>query len=278
MFMTVSEAQKKIRTTLTRVYEPGEAHAVERLIFEEMMGLSPVDVAVAPERELPDFMEPKLDNALRRLHSGEPVQYVLGHARFYGLDLEVTPATLIPRPETEELVDLIVKRHGDRSDLRVLDICTGSGCIALALARTLKFAQVTAIDLSAPAIEVARLNARRLRVDIDFRCADALNPDDLPDGCWDIIVSNPPYVLQSEAADMEPRVLDHEPHSALFVPDSDPMRFYRAIETYARRHLASDGMLYLEINPLCATEFKGAEIVNDIHGRKRFAIYAFNEK
>lgn len=275
--MTVRDAQKKIRATLSLVFEAGEARAAERLIFEEMMNLTPVDVAVAPERELPDFMETKLGNALRRLHSGEPIQYVLGHARFYGLDMEVTPATLIPRPETEELVDLIAKRHGKRSDLRVLDICTGSGCIALAIARTLRFAHVTAIDISAPALEVARRNALRLHADIDFRQSDALNPDDLPDSCWDIIVSNPPYVLQSEAADMEPRVLDHEPHSALFVPDSDPMRFYRAIETYARHHLAPGGMLYFEINPLCAAEFEGADIVNDIHGRKRFAIYAFEK-
>ncbi len=275
--MTVNDAQKKIRATLPLVFEEGEAHAAERLIFEDMMGLTPVDVAIAPERELPDFMEPKLDGALRRLRSGEPIQYVLGHARFYGLDLEVTPATLIPRPETEELVDLIVKRHGKRSDLRVLDICTGSGCIALAIARTLKFAQVTAIDLSAPALEVAQRNALRLHASIDFRQADALNPDNLPDRCWDIIVSNPPYVLQSEAADMDPRVLDHEPHIALFVPDSDPMRFYRSIETYASRHLAPGGMLYFEINPLCAAKFTGADLVNDIHGRKRFAIYDFKK-
>lgn len=258
-----------MRAQLTPVLGAGEARAAERIIFEEMMLMSPVDVLVNPQRELPDFIDAKLRRALARIVAGEPLQYVLGHARFMGMDLMVTPAVLIPRPETEGLVDIIVDRYGGKSDLRVLDVCTGSGCIALALARNLPFACVTGVDLSDAALEVARHNAAELHCRVDFVRADALNLQ-LP-GEWDIIVSNPPYVMQSEADAMQPQVLDHEPRMALFVPDDDAMCFYDAITAYARRTRA--GALYYEINPLCAGRFTGADIVKDIHGRDRYAIY-----
>lgn len=267
--MNVSEASALMRPRLAAALGAREGRATERIIFEEMMNLRPVDVAADPERELPEFMEKKLRDALLRIEAGEPVQYVMGRANFCGLELKVTPATLIPRPETEELVDMIVSRYGRERDLRVLDVGTGSGCIAIALARALKFARVTAVDNSGAALKVARENARTFRVNIDFVEADALNLT-LP-GPQDIIVSNPPYVLRSEAAEMEKRVLDHEPHAALFVPDENPMRFYDAITAYARKICA--GALYYEINPLCAKRFGGSEIIKDMHGRDRFAVY-----
>lgn len=264
--MTVSQAQQLIRSSIG---VSGEARAIERLIFEEMMNLSPVDVAVNPERTLPSFIPEKLTLALDELKAGKPIQYILGHARFFGMDFAVTPDTLIPRPETEQLIDLITDRHGNQTDLRILDIGTGSGCIAIALARALRFPQITAIDLSPQALEVARKNAATLHAKVNFIQADALSLS-IP-GPWDIIVSNPPYVLQSEAADMQPQVLNHEPHSALFVPDSNPMLFYDAITAYARKSRSK--ALYYEINPLCSNEFPGAEIIKDIHARNRFAIY-----
>lgn len=266
---TVRRLSDKLLSRLAPVYGPNEARAMVRIILEDVVMLTPVQVAVNPDREMLDFIVEKTGRIAARLLAGEPLQYVIGHARFYGMDFSVSQAVLIPRPETEELVDMIVKRFGSQSDLRVLDIGTGSGCIAIALARHLKFAQVTAIDLSAEALDVARANARSLNARVDFIEADALALS-LP-GPWDIIVSNPPYVMQSESAEMEARVLNHEPHTALFVPDSDPMRFYDAILAYARRVRAK--AVYFEINPLCAGLFTGAEIIKDIHGKDRFAIY-----
>lgn len=267
--MNVADIRRHLDRTLTPAFGSDETRALVRIIFEEVMNLRPVDVVVNPERELPDFIPAKIDGICSRLLAGEPIQYILGRARFCGLSLKVTPATLIPRPETEELIDIITGRYASRADLRILDVGTGSGCIAIALARALKFPQVTAIDISDATLAVARQNAADYRVKINFLQADALSLS-LP-GPWDIIVSNPPYVLQSEAAGMQTQVLDHEPHSALFVPDSDPMRFYDAITAYARR--AGAKALYYEINPLCAARFRGADIVKDIHGRDRFAIY-----
>ena len=175
---------------------------------------------------------------------------------------------LIPRPETEELVDVIVSRYAQHPDLRIIDLGTGSGAIAIALARALRFPIVTAVDISENALDVARRNAAAHRVKIDFVHADMLTMS--PDRDYDIVVSNPPYVLDSERSAMETAVVDHEPHTALFVPDADPMKFYNAT---LRNFSGRTGAIYFEINPLCADRFKGAEIIRDIHGKNRFAIY-----
>ncbi|MBE6305555.1 MAG: peptide chain release factor N(5)-glutamine methyltransferase [Bacteroidales bacterium] len=265
---TIGQISDTLRTQLEPRFGSGETRALMRIIFEEVMLLRPIDVIVNPERELPDFIPPKIHDITRRLLADEPIQYILGQARFCGLNLKVNPATLIPRPETAELVDIITDRYRQRRDLRILDLGTGSGCIAIALARALKFPQITAVDISEAALEIARQNAADYRVKINFINADILNLH-LPDR-FDIIVSNPPYVLDSERAEMEPHVLNHEPHSALFVPDSDPMRFYDAIVQYARHHSKA---LYFEINPLCAAQFKDAQIIKDSFGKDRFAIY-----
>lgn len=267
--MNAGQIAEYMRTRLEPRFGAGETRALARIIFEDVMNLRPVDIAVNPERELPDFMPGKVEKIIDRLLAGEPIQYVIGRARFCGMELKVTPATLIPRPETEELVDLVTARYSRRTDLRILDLGTGSGCIAIALARALKFPQITAVDFSADALAVARENAAGYGVKINAIEADILNLS-LP-GPWDVIVSNPPYVMESERGEMEPQVLNHEPASALFVPDKNPMRFYDAILNYARK--AGAGAVYFEINPLCADRFKGAEIVKDIHGKDRFAIY-----
>lgn len=269
---------RHLRTSLRRIYPPREAEAMIRLIFEHLKGWVPVDLALHEQEPLSDFMKGKVEGILERLMRHEPIQYVTGRARFYGLDLAVSPAVLIPRPETEELVEMITRESEGRPDLRVLDAGTGSGCIALALARNLRFPQVTAIDVSREALEVARANAKALRCRVDFRQEDMLA---LPAQAekWDIIVSNPPYVDRSEAAQMEANVLEHEPHSALFVPDEDPLLFYRALGEYGIRALVPGGRMYLEINPRHVGElvtmlegegYAQVESHRDMCGRERF--------
>lgn len=263
---------------MTRIYSPGESEAIIRLIFEHLKGWSPVDIVLNEDKPLSEYIQGKVGAILSRLKRNEPIQYVLGEARFYGLDLKVTPDVLVPRPETEGLVDMIVRDSQGRTDIQVLDAGTGSGCIAIALSRNLKFPQITAIDKSDAALQVARDNAAALKCRITFRHQDMLN---LPaeHGLWDIMVSNPPYIAESESATMEANVLDYEPHSALFVPDNDPLIFYRALADYGRTALKATGRLYFEINPLFADDLRrllngmgytGIEIFRDIHGRQRF--------
>lgn len=187
---------------------------------------------------------------------------------------------LIPRPETAELVDMIVKEAGSTADLRVADICTGSGCIAVALARNLTFPVITAIDISAPALEIAAENIKDLKVSsVTLLKADATDPSELPGGEFDIIVANPPYIADDERGSMDRNVLLYEPHSALFVPDDDPLLFYRAIAGYARTHLSASGRLYFEINPIYAERlaahmtdagWRDVTLTRDIHGTYRF--------
>lgn len=277
----------KLRHSLIEILSGGgldrdEADATARIILEDAAGYTPLDVVLHADRELEDFTCDRLQDMARRVAElDEPVQYVTGHARFCGIDLHVTPAVLIPRPETEGLVDRIVDRYRDRRDLRVLDLCTGSGCIAIALARALPFCRVTAVDISAAALEVARENAARLGVrNIDFVQADALDMGAPAPGSYDIIVSNPPYVADSERDNMSDRVLLYEPATALFVPDADPMLFYRPIAAYAARALAPDGTLWLEINSLYDAEvratlldagFRDVDVEPDFYSRPRYA-------
>lgn len=263
--MTVAEITRTLRAKLAGL---ADARGIEREILEQVALLRPVDVVVDPQRQLPDFIGAKINAIADRVLAGEPIQYILGRAPFYGFDLSVTPDVLIPRPETAELVDIIADRYRSRSDLKICDLGTGSGAIAIALAKTLRFPRITAVDISPAALGVARRNAADQRVKIDFVCGDMLSFR--PDGDFDIVVSNPPYVLDSERRHMEARVLDFEPPQALFVPDNDPVRFYSAIlNNFAGRA----GAFYFEINPAEASRFKNAELVRDTAGKIRFAIY-----
>ena len=191
---------RRLRTELSPLYGKREAEAMIRLIFSHLKGWRPVDIVLHEDDTLTDYMHRKVSEILSRLKKHEPLQYILGQARFFGRDLKVTPAVLIPRPETEELVQLALGRLGSRRDLHLLDACTGSGCIAVALARNLPFPEITAIDLSAGALGVARENARALRVKVDFVQTDALSLEEgsLPGEPWDAIVSNPPYIGEME--------------------------------------------------------------------------------
>lgn len=237
-----------IKQSLTPLYGKAETDALIRIIFEHIMGYSTVDIILHKDTELSSFVKQKIDNVIAELLQHRPIQYIFGEAPFYGLNFKVNRHTLIPRPETQELVQMIVNEN-TATDLRVLDIGTGSGCIACSLARSLKFAQVSAVDISSDTLTVARENAERLKVTVNFSECDILTANPHADS-FDIIVSNPPYICEQERVDMEQNVLDYEPDSALFVPNEDPLRFYRAITKYSQKSLPTNGKLYFEINSL----------------------------
>ena len=279
---------------LLPVYEPKEAQAIIRLVLEDLYGFTLTDLAMGNVEALPIKEQQRLDAIIARLRKGEPVQYILGKARFCGRNFRVSPAVLIPRPETEELCHLIIEdtnkplppKSTQHPSPSILDIGTGSGCIAITLALDLPDAEVTAIDVSAPALKIASENADRLHAELNFLRQDILKVDlegadtnPKSSAHWDIIVSNPPYIAEKEKSDMETNVLDYEPGLALFVPDDDPLRFYRAIAIYAAKTLCTNGRLYFEINPLYAEPlrrmltqkgFKDIQIINDQFGKQRF--------
>ena len=215
--MNFSETIANLKARLAPVYGEGEANAMVRLIFHHLKGWNTTDIIVNGDRQVSPYIHSLIERIVTRIIKGEPIQYVLGEARFYGMDFKVNRNVLIPRQETEELVDMIVNEN-KRSDLRVLDIGTGSGAIAVALCRNLRFPRVTAIDISDKALEVAEENARRLHANVFLRQKDIFTYMP-PEDSYDIIVSNPPYIPEEEKAGMERNVLDHEPALALFVPD-----------------------------------------------------------
>lgn len=241
---------------LKDVYSPGESRWMVREIFKRLKGWSQVDMVIRGNEDISPYIEHKVADVTERLLRHEPIQYIFGMADFYGLELKVTPDVLIPRPETAELVDMMVRDADGRSDLHVLDICTGSGCIAVALARNLKFAHVEAWDLSDKALIVAKNNAEMLNVKVDFRHVDALHAEWAGGEKYDMIVSNPPYIAESERSSMEANVLEHEPAMALFVPDDNPLVFYTSISVFAMDALVEGGRVYFEINPHYASELK----------------------
>ncbi len=275
--MILKEAIEQLRNGLAGVADPQEVQAMIRVVCEDIFNYDQVDVALRQESELPEFAPEKVADIIARLSRHEPLQYIVGSARFHGHKFKVNPAVLIPRPETEQLVDLIVDEN-PASDLRVLDMGTGSGCIAISLARALKFAQVEALDVSRDALNVARENAAALKAKVRFFESDMLSPQ--PASRYDIIVSNPPYVCWSERDAMDRNVKDYEPAQALFVPDNDPLLFYKAIAPYAAQSLEPGGKLYLEINQRfgadvkCLLEQNGLDevrIIEDSYGNVRFA-------
>ena len=276
--MTTHQVISDIKSALAEAYPEGEVRAFVRILFEEWMHYSTVDIYMRADSEVPPFMVEKMRHAVQRLLRHEPIQHIVGVAHFHGHRFAVSKHTLIPRPETEQLVDMIVDRNQDVPDLCVLDIGTGSGCIACSLARALRFAEVHAFDISQPALDLAAENARNLGVKVAFHHVDILNAVPQPQQ-FHIIVSNPPYICMHEQQLMEDNVLRYEPHSALFVPDNDPLLFYRAIARYASVALKPGGKLYFEINAaygndtaqlLADFHFTDIEVVRDFYGRDRF--------
>lgn len=256
--------------SLAQTYDEGEAKAIARMVYEVRFGLTLPDLLLGKDTQLSADQQEELQEIVRRLQKQEPVQYILGQAEFCGRTFHVAPGVLIPRPETEELCKWIVKEVRGIREHSILDIGTGSGCIAITLAAELPEAQVTAWDISEQALVIARDNARQQNVNVRFEQVDILqNPNTHLPSCslsfgegrgevspLSLIVSNPPYILNKERARMEDNVLGYEPHLALFVPDDDPLLFYRAIATFGQKALKPGGSLYFEINPLCATELQ----------------------
>lgn len=276
--MILKEAILQLKQGLEGIVEPHESQAMIRVICEDVFNYDAVDMTLRQDSELPGFAAERISDIVTRLRRHEPLQYILGSARFHGHRFKVTPAVLIPRPETEQLVDLIIDENPG-SDLRVLDMGTGSGCIAISLARALKFARVDAFDISRDALAVARENAAALKVKVRFFESDMLAPQ--PPATYDIIVSNPPYICWSEREAMDRNVKDYEPGQALFVPDNDPLLFYKAIAPYAAQSLERGGRLYLEINQRFGAEvkrlledcgFDEVRIIDDTYGKPRFAV------
>ncbi|SFW60752.1 peptide chain release factor N(5)-glutamine methyltransferase [Chitinophaga sancti] len=282
--MTIQVAFIQIIQALSPIHGDREAASIAHILMEHITGLGKMDRIVYKDRELTEDQADRFQKGLDALLRNEPVQYVTGTGWFYGMELQVTPDVLIPRPETEELAEWIiedVKKAGKQPGNQetglemqgrildtgkrivtglhpsILDIGTGSGAIPLAIKKNLPSAAVSAIDISAGALEVAKANAKKLSLDVNFSLVDVLDVNAtaaLP--IFDIIVSNPPYICEQERAGMQEQVLDYEPNIALFVPDHDPLRFYRRIGELAQEKLAPGGGLYFEIN-----EAYGAETV-----------------
>ena len=251
----MTETVAYIRNSLKDIYPPGEAQALVRLIMEHVCGLSTHQLLLGKGKELSDTEKFKIKEIVEGLRLYKPIQYLLGIADFYGMEFKVTPDVLIPRPETVELVARIITDYQSQAP-RILDIGTGSGCIAISLAKHLPEAEVAAVDISPEALAVAEENARMNQVSVSFLELDILSGGNLssPIGNFNCTVSNPPYIMNKEKATMEANVLENEPHLALFVPDDDPLLFYRAIARFGQRHLAEGGHLYFEINALCGKE------------------------
>ena len=275
---------------LAQIYDEGEAKAIARMVYEVRYDLTLSDIYLGKDAQLSADCQTELKEIAKRLLQGEPIQYVLGQADFCGRQFMVNEHVLIPRPETEELCQWIlaadlheltqaVRCRPLSSAAEILDIGTGSGCIAITLAAEMPQAEVTAWDISAEALKVAAENARRHNVSVSFEQVDVLNVQcSMFNVQWDIIVSNPPYICHKEREAMENNVLEHEPHTALFVPDDDPLLFYRAIAQYGQSALKDDGWLYFEINPIYAEalcdmlskmSYRDIEIKEDQYGKQR---------
>lgn len=297
----MTETVAYIRNSLKDIYPPGEAQALVRLIMERVCGLSTHQLLLGKGKELSDTEKFKIKEIVEGLRLYKPIQYLLGIADFYGMEFKVTPDVLIPRPETAELVERIITDYRGQAP-RILDIGTGSGCIAISLAKHLPEAEVAAVDISPEALAVAEENARMNQVSVSFHELDILSEgyssfmqekqnfhvretkshteetEASLIGSLNCIVSNPPYIMYREKATMEANVLENEPHLALFVPDDDPLLFYRAIARFGQRHLAEGGHLYFEINALCGKEtvamlrqenYTEVELIQDLYGKDR---------
>lgn len=269
---------RELWRTLEPLYGNGEARAITDYVLDVCFGLSKADILCGAVEEMTAEKTAELNKIFGRLMEGEPVQYVLGRAEFCGRWFSVRPGVLIPRPETEELCAWITADSKASASPKVLDIGTGSGCIAITLQLDMPESKVTAWDISADALDVARENAQQLGANVNFVKLDALNAKH--EGEWDVIVSNPPYICEKEKKDMAVNVLEHEPHTALFVPDADPLLFYRAITRLAVQTLSKGGRLYFEINPIYADDtcrmmraegMTAVELRSDMYGKQRMA-------
>lgn len=298
--MLLAEFVKAGTKALESLYPQKEARSIVLMLCEEVLGTENYTHIVEPEFKIDDKKLPELEAAMERLKKMEPVQYVLGHTEFYGRTFKVDPAVLIPRPETELLCRDAIKLgmrvyrmrspYGKNAEpVRILDLCTGSGCIAWTMALSIPGSRVTAVDISDAALEVAAGQdfASELKSKETFKPefikADVLDSEqEIELSPFDMVLSNPPYIMESEKEDMRRNVLEYEPESALFVPDDDPLLFYRAIARWSQRFMSPDGVGLSEVNETLArqteTVFKAAgyahtEIVRDLSDKNRYIIY-----
>ena len=278
--MKIKEYRAQFIQELLPIYDAGEAESFFYLILEEKRNLKRIDLALNPELTFSNDEIEVWNLILNQLKKEIPIQYLLGKTSFYGLEFEVNPNVLIPRPETEELVEWIIQSQKSKAEsqkIKILDIGTGSGCIAISLAKNLPNAQVFAIDVSEKALATAQKNTKRNGVNIVFIEKNILETYDLEQH-FDIIVSNPPYVRELEKQEIKKNVLDNEPHLALFVNDNDALIFYRKIAELAQKNLSPNGQLFFEINQYLGKEmidllkkmgFKNIELRKDIYGNDR---------
>jgi release factor glutamine methyltransferase len=275
--MLIQEFKRHFFSELAYLYPETEIQSFFTILVEFKLHLSRIQLALEHNFELDNDDFEFLQNALLKLKNQIPIQYIVGETAFYGLMFKVDKNVLIPRPETEELVEWVLQNHKDSNSLKILDVGTGSGCIAISLAKNLPNAEVSALDISAEAINVAKNNAAMNQVKVDFILADILTIEKLENDL-DIIVSNPPYVRELEKSQMQQNVLSNEPHIALFVKDENPLLFYDKIAELAKKHLTENGVLYFEINQYLGMEtvellkskgFKNIELKKDIYGVDR---------
>ncbi len=278
--MKIKQYRTQFIKELSPIYDAYEAESFFYLILEDKHKLRQIDLALNHELAFDENDFLIWDDLLKQLKKEVPIQYLLGKTNFYGLDFEVNENVLIPRPETEELVEWIINENASPNKskkIRILDIGTGTGCIAISLAKNLPNAEVFAIDVSKKAIETAKRNAIRNDVDVTFMLLNILETEEFSNQ-FDIIVSNPPYVRNLEKVEIKKNVLDYEPHLALFVEDNDPLIFYRKIASLAKNGLQKNGKLYFEINQYLGKEmvdllenmdFKNVELRKDIYENDR---------
>jgi release factor glutamine methyltransferase len=274
---TIQHCFDYVRHHLGNLYSPSEVRQIAFALVGEAASLSLAEMLINKDTKLSDIQVKKIESFTNRMQNGEPLQYILGSTDFCGLHFEVNQNTLIPRPETSELVDWIV-RENKLPNPQIIDIGTGSGCIAISLKSMISSAEITAIDISCEALEVARRNAERNAASIRFIAADILNESEKIGGTYDIIVSNPPYIRECEKGQMERNVVDYEPHKALFVPDGKPLLFYEVISRFGTERLNPNGRIFFEINQLFGREvcdmlkylgYKDIELKKDFYQNDR---------
>lgn len=275
---SIKSIQIHFKDELKQLYPEREIESISYILLESLLNYSKIELQLKKDEKIKQNSLVQILSALEKLKKSVPIQYIIGETEFYDLKFKVNEHTLIPRQETEELVHMIIHENKFGSP-RILDIGAGTGCIPITLAHFIKGAQVSSVDISQAAIEVAKANAKMNRVEVDFQICNILKWEEYP---WakglDIVVSNPPYVRESEKAIMNDNVLSYEPHTALFVDDTDPLIFYRRIAEFAKKHLKVGGKLYFEINEALGQDmirllsdlgFSSIRLLKDLNGKDR---------
>ncbi len=283
--MNITEIRKYIISSISNVYEANEAESISYLIFEDVLKRSKTDIILKGADLVTTDETDKISKIIEELKNNKPIQYILGYADFYDLKFAVNEYTLIPRQETEILVNEIIKYNKQFKNIKIIDIGTGTGCIAISLAKNIN-ANVTALDISNEALQIAQNNAKMNNVSLNFLNLNILENNLKSDFLFDVIVSNPPYVTNTEKQFMHENVLNYEPNSALFVDDSNPLLFYKSILQFAEKNLVTGGQIWFEINEKFGTDilellkkhnFTNIKIIKDLNEKERIAFGTKNK-